>query len=195
MFLAGILALWMLFAVPCPGCPSSVAALAATNTLVSATAQSTSALQSTSPSPTSSQSSSGQSSPPAPADKSVPAAKPKHKKKKVTAPADPSAPPPKKVVSHGSTEDTITNGASDTDEQSTKTRAANTDLLNQATANLEKVSGRSLTAEQKETADQIRKFVDQSKAANQEGDLQRAGTLANKAKLLSDSLEETTRPK
>jgi hypothetical protein len=113
----------------------------------------------------------------------------------VTAPADPSAPPPKKVVPHGSTEDTITNGASDTDEQSAKTRAANTDLLNQATANLEKVSGRSLTAEQKETADQIRKFVDQSKAANQEGDLQRAGTLANKAKLLSDSLEETTRPK
>jgi len=82
-----------------------------------------------------------------------------------------------------------------TDEQTAKTRAANTDLLNQANANLQKVTGRSLSAEQQETADQIKKFVEQAKAADQEGDLQRAGTLANKAKLLSDSLEETTRPK
>lgn len=81
-----------------------------------------------------------------------------------------------------------------TDEQSAKTKEANADLLNQATANLQKVSGRSLTPEQQETADQIRKFVEQSKAADKEGDLQRAGTLANKAKLLSDSLEETSRP-
>ena len=82
-----------------------------------------------------------------------------------------------------------------TDEQSARTKEANADLLNQATANLQKVSGRPLTTEQQETANQIRKFVEQSKGADQEGDLQRAGTLANKAKLLSDSLEETSRPK
>jgi len=82
-----------------------------------------------------------------------------------------------------------------TDEQTAKTRAANTDLLAQAGANLQKVNGRTLTAEQEETAEQVRKFVEQSKAADQEGDLQRAGTLATKAKLLSDSLEETSRPK
>jgi hypothetical protein len=82
-----------------------------------------------------------------------------------------------------------------TDEQSAKTKDANADLLNQATANLQKVSSRSLTPEQQETADQIRKFVEQSRTADKEGDLQRAGTLANKAKLLSDSLEENSRPK
>jgi hypothetical protein len=81
-----------------------------------------------------------------------------------------------------------------TDEQGAKTKASNEDLLSQAGANLQKVSSRSLTPEQQETADQVRKFMEQSKAADLEGDLQRAGTLANKAKLLSDSLEQTSRP-
>jgi hypothetical protein len=81
------------------------------------------------------------------------------------------------------------------DEQSAKTRETNADLLNQSETNLQKTSGRSLTAEQQETADQVRKFIEESKAADKEGNLQRAGTLANKAKLLSDSLEETTHPK
>jgi hypothetical protein len=188
MLLAGILALSMLSAVPCSGCASGVAASAATYNFVSPP------LQSSSQPPAATQSSSGQQTPP-PADTPAPA--PKHKpKKKPTPAADPSAPPPKKVVPHGSTEDSTTHLApSMTDEQSAKTKDANADLLNQATENLQKVSGRSLTPEQKETADQIRKFVNQSKAADQEGDLQRAGTLANKAKLLSDSLEETSRPK
>ena len=82
-----------------------------------------------------------------------------------------------------------------TGEESAKSRAANAELLNQADTNLQKINGRALTPEQKETAQQVREFEEQSKAADQEGDLQRAGALANKAKLLSDSLEETSRPK
>jgi hypothetical protein len=100
------------------------------------------------------------------------------------------------VVPHGSTEAPSTHLAPGmTDEESARSRAANTELLNQAGTNLEKINGRTLTPEQQETQQQVLKFVEQSKTADQEGDLQRAGTLANKAKLLSDSLEETTRPK
>ena len=142
-----------------------------------------------------------QTQPPAPNPGTQPAAPPKaaprkHKKKPVHSPADSTDAPPKKVVTQGSTESPTTHlSPSMTDEQTAKTRAANTELLNDACANLKKVTGRSLNAEQQETADQIKKFVEQAKAADQEGDLQRAGTFANKAKLLSDSLEETSRPK
>jgi hypothetical protein len=190
MLLAGILALSMLSAVPDPGRASGEAASAATYNFVS------SPLQSSSQSPPTTQNPSSQQTPP-PADQPSPVPAPKHKhKKKPTPAADPSTPAAKKVVPHGSTEDSTTHLApSMTDEQSARTKEANADLLNQATANLQKVSGRPLTTEQQETANQIRKFVEQSKGADQEGDLQRAGTLANKAKLLSDSLEETSRPK
>jgi outer membrane biosynthesis protein TonB len=190
MLLAGILALWMLFSAPCAGALNSRPAFATA-------CLGTSTQQNPTPPQTSAQSSNSQQTTPPAAEK--PAPPPKHKHKKKT--AEPTSTnsgdtPPKKVVSNGSTETPTTHLApSMTDEQTAKTRAANTDLLAQAGANLQKVNGRTLTAEQEETAEQVRKFVEQSKAADQEGDLQRAGTLATKAKLLSDSLEETSRPK
>lgn len=190
MLLAGILALWMLPGVPASGTTGG--------SLVFLTADRSSFWQqdsSQTPAPVP-QGPSSQTT--APADKSTPTPpKHKHKKKPAQPPSsDSSDTPSKKVVTHGSTQAPTTHlSQSLTDEESLKAKAANTDLLNQAGSNLQKVSSRPLTDEQKETADQVRKFIEQSKTADQEGDLQRAGTLANKAKLLSDSLEETSRPK
>lgn len=188
MFLAGILALWMLSGVPCLGSPSG----AAVPTVLQTTTPS--GQQSSAPSPPPPDS---QEPPKSAAPKST--TPPKHKTKKKAPPpppADSTTTPPKKVVPHGGTEDPTTHlTPSITDEQSAKSKSANSDALSQAEANLQKVTTRPLTSEQQETADQVKKFVEQSRAADKEGDLQRASTLANKAKLLSDSLEETSRPK
>lgn len=95
----------------------------------------------------------------------------------------------KKVVKHGGTDEPTTQIApSMTEQQAAKTRSNTAVLLNETESNLQKLSGRSLSADQKETADQVRQFVEQSRAADQSGDLQRAASLANKAKLLSDAL-------
>jgi len=54
--------------------------------------------------------------------------------------------------------------------------------------NLKKMDGQQLTTAQQDSASQIRQFVKQSKSAMAAGDLERAQTLAWKAKLLSDDL-------
>lgn len=113
------------------------------------------------------------------------------KNRPATDPAEkaPDAAPKKKVVSHGGTDEpTVQISASMTEEQAAKSRAAITTLLNQTDDNLQKLSTRQLSADEKDTVDQIRKFEEQSKAADQQGDLPRAQSLANKAKLLSDAL-------
>ena len=60
------------------------------------------------------------------------------------------------------------------------------DLLASTDASLQKLSGRQLTQDEQETVGQIRKFMQQVKEADKEGDLQRAYKLAVKAHLLSD---------
>jgi len=75
-----------------------------------------------------------------------------------------------------------------TEEQAAKSRSATSTLITQTDENLAKLSARQLNANEQETVDQIRKFVEQSKLAENEGDLPRAASLANKAKLLSDAL-------
>lgn len=62
------------------------------------------------------------------------------------------------------------------------------DLLATTDASLQKLSGRQLTQDEQETVSQIRKFMQQVKEADKEGDLQRAYKLAVKAHLLSDAL-------
>ncbi|HEY1657263.1 MAG TPA: hypothetical protein VGG14_02880 [Candidatus Sulfotelmatobacter sp.] len=54
--------------------------------------------------------------------------------------------------------------------------------------NLKKIAGRQLTADQQEMLNQIKQFMDQSKAAVADGDLERGHNLAMKARLLSDEL-------
>jgi hypothetical protein len=61
-------------------------------------------------------------------------------------------------------------------------------MLAATEANLKKISGQQLNANQQDMVTQIRQFMQQSKAAVVDGDLERARTLAWKAQLLSDEL-------
>jgi hypothetical protein len=95
-------------------------------------------------------------------------------------------PPPKIVVQQGGTSEPSIQLAGG--DQDTKKRAATNQMLGSAEANLKKISGIQLTADQQDTASQVRQFVDQSRAALAAGDLERGNTLAWKAQLLSEDL-------
>jgi hypothetical protein len=95
----------------------------------------------------------------------------------------------KKVVHRGSTaEPNAQLTPSITEEQAARQRQNTNDLLASTDASLQKLSGRQLTKDEQETVGQIRKFMEQVKEADSEGDLQRAYKLAVKAHLLSDAL-------
>jgi outer membrane biosynthesis protein TonB len=97
--------------------------------------------------------------------------------------------PPKKVVRRGSTaEPNAQLTPSITEEQAARQREDTNNLLASTDASLQKLSGRQLTQDEQETVGQIRKFMEQVKEADKEGDLQRAYKLALKAHLLSDAL-------
>jgi hypothetical protein len=111
-------------------------------------------------------------------------------RKKRTSPAAGQA-PKKTVVRQGSTADPTTQLAPGmSQEQATHQRKTTNQLLSSTDAALQKVSGQPLNSDQQETVAQIRKFMEQSKAADKEGDLQRAYKLAVKAHLLSDGLSK-----
>jgi hypothetical protein len=197
MLLAGILGLSMLLRVSSLGVVGGMRPVPAAQTSAqnsnSSTQQTSSTQTSASPAQPSTQASQPQSSA---STNNSPAKKPKKKGKKETPPpakdsaaaADDQA-PKKKVVTHGGTDQPTTQlSASMTEEQAAKSRASTASLLSQTDSNLQKLSGRQLSAEEQETVDQIRKFEEQSKTADQQGDLPRAASLANKAKLLSDAL-------
>ena len=61
-------------------------------------------------------------------------------------------------------------------------------MLGPTEANLKKIAGRQLSPNQQDMVNQIRQFMEQSKAAVDAGDLERARTLAWKAQLLSEDL-------
>jgi hypothetical protein len=61
-------------------------------------------------------------------------------------------------------------------------------LLATTDANLKKISARQLGSTQQDSVSQIRKYMEQAKAAEEAGDVQRAHNLASKALLLSDDL-------
>ncbi len=98
--------------------------------------------------------------------------------------------PPSKVVVRqgGISEQSIQlaggTGANDTSQ---KRDAANR-MLAATEENLKTMSTRPLNSAQQDSASQIRQFVKQSKSAIAAGDLERAQTLAWKAKLLSEDL-------
>jgi hypothetical protein len=201
MTLAAILALFLLSLSP---------ASASYQAQASAPSQAPTAQTSSAPAQASSgQASSGQASPnqaspdQASADKPRPTPKPHHRQKTNTAncptatPAPNSAenpapsnpcPPPKKVVPHGGLNDPavhVTGGT--TAEQASHQRS--TEQLKLATEeNLKKIEGRQLSPAQQEMKNQIKQFMEQSKAAADAGDLDRAHNLALKAHLLSEEL-------
>jgi hypothetical protein len=103
-----------------------------------------------------------------------------------SAPANP-CPPQKKIVKDGGMAEPTVQRKSDT--QNTPDQVSTTEQLRATTEdNLKKIAGRELNASQQQTVDQIKLFMDQSKAAVAEGDLERGHNLAMKARLLSDEL-------
>jgi hypothetical protein len=131
-----------------------------------------------------------QASPQAPTQKPAPAKPHATTKKKHTATVA-GQPPPKKVVRQGSTADPTTQLAPGiSQEQASRQRQTTTQLLSSTDAALQQLSWHQLNSDQQETVAQIRKFMQQSKAADKDGDSQLAYKLALKAHLLSDELSK-----
>jgi len=61
-------------------------------------------------------------------------------------------------------------------------------LLAMTGENLKTIASRQLNPAQQDTVKQIRSYMEQSKKAADDGDVQRAYTLANKARMLSGDL-------
>jgi hypothetical protein len=78
-----------------------------------------------------------------------------------------------------------------TGEQAARQRQVTNQLLAQTDASLQRLSGRTLNKDQQDTVAQIRKFMEQVRAAQEAGDLQRAYKLAVKAHMLADALEKS----
>jgi hypothetical protein len=97
--------------------------------------------------------------------------------------------PQKRVIHRGGTVEPTTQLAQGmTEEQATRQRETTNRLLATTDASLQKLSGRQLTKDEQDTVAQIKRFMQQVKAADSAGDLQRAYKLAVKAHLLSDAL-------
>lgn len=61
-------------------------------------------------------------------------------------------------------------------------------MLAATESNLKRLSGQQLSSNQQDMVSQIRQFMEQSKAAVGDGDMERARTLAWKAQVLSEEL-------
>lgn len=73
-------------------------------------------------------------------------------------------------------------------EESDRAKQATQDLLSAADSDLKQLASRNLSPSQQETVSQIQLYMKVAHSALQEGDIQRAHTLARKAQLLSDDL-------
>ena len=193
MFLAGILGLCVLLGGSSPADATHSASLRQESSSSSSAQSGDKQTPPDTATPSAQQppSSAGQQAAPETSTKSSPAKKSKKKTPKDQSANTASATEKskKKVVRHGGTDEPTTQiSPSMTEAQAAKMRSNTANLLNETEGNLQKLSGKTLPADQQETADQVRQFVEQSKQADQNGDLQRAASLANKAKLLSDAL-------
>jgi hypothetical protein len=77
-------------------------------------------------------------------------------------------------------------------DQTSHARDTANQMLDTTQTNLKKIVGTQLNANQQDMVNQIHQYMDQSKAAVDAGDLDRARTLAWKAQVLS---EELVKPK
>jgi len=102
-----------------------------------------------------------------------------------TASAPTNCPPPKIVVRQGGTSEPSIQLAGD---QASTQREATNQMLSSTDANLKKIEGHNLNANQQDMVNQVRQFTQQSRTAMQAGDFERARTLAWKAQLLSEEL-------
>ncbi|HST09174.1 MAG TPA: hypothetical protein VLL05_02260 [Terriglobales bacterium] len=122
------------------------------------------------------------------APKPVPPAKKSSIKKKHSSKAADDEPQKRVIHRGGTVEPTTQLTSGTTEEQAAKQRQSTNQLLATTDASLQKLSGRQLTKDEQDTVAQIRRFMQQAKAADTTGDLQRAYKLAVKARLLSDAL-------
>ena len=103
--------------------------------------------------------------------------------------AQKNCPPPKVIVKQGGiTEQSIQLAGGSVGGDATQKKDAANKMLAATEDNLKKIASRQLSTAEQDSVSQIRQFVDQSKSALAAANLERAQTLAWKAKLLSDDL-------
>jgi|ERR1700730_8939918 hypothetical protein len=113
----------------------------------------------------------------------------RHRRRKHTGATASGSSPEKKVVRNGGTTDPVIQLAPGmSEEQASRERQNTSQLLATTDANLKQISARQLSLSQQDSVSQIRKYMEQAKAAEDEGDMQRAHNLASKALLLSDDV-------
>lgn len=99
----------------------------------------------------------------------------------------PPCPPKKTVIRNGGTSEP-TLQLTGTDPAQKASRDATAQLQATTEENLKKLAGRDLKPDQRQTLDQVREFLEQSKKAIAAGDLERGQNLASKARVLSDEM-------
>lgn len=92
------------------------------------------------------------------------------------------------VKNGGSSESTVELKADTTAAQASYERYTTEQLTAGTEDNLKKIGERELTPDEQATLNQVKEFMEKSKAAVAEGDLERGHNLALKAHLLSDEL-------
>ena len=98
-------------------------------------------------------------------------------------------PPPKIIVRQGgTTEPSIQLAGGPTADEAARKKNAINQMLEMTDQNLKKAAGQQLTSAQQDTVTQAKQFLEQSRAAVTDGDLERARTLAWKAQVLSEDL-------
>jgi hypothetical protein len=97
-------------------------------------------------------------------------------------------PPPKKVVRNGGSNEPEVQLTGGTTAQRASDKSSTEQLKAATEENLKKAAGLQLSSSQQEMVNQIKEFMEQSKAAVAAGDLERGHNLALKANLLSDEL-------
>jgi hypothetical protein len=107
---------------------------------------------------------------------------------KAVAPVEPTEGPPKTVVPNGGTDEPTVNLSPGPSPQASQQRERTQRLLATSNANLIKLSGRPLTANQQDTVKQVKSYMEQANTALSLEDVQRAYNLAVKANLLSAEL-------
>jgi hypothetical protein len=114
-----------------------------------------------------------------------------HRTHKAVAPAGTPAGtgPTKTVVRNGGTADpTVALSPDLSPQQASRQMESTKQLLATSDANLKKISGRQLSANQQDTVKQIKSYMEQANTAKNDRDFQRAYNLAVKANLLSAEL-------
>jgi hypothetical protein len=110
------------------------------------------------------------------------------KRRKRTTPA-PEGTPRKIIVREGGTSEPAAQIAPDiSPAEAARQRQKAEQLLGSTDGQLKQLTGRTLNPQQQESVGQIRNYMQGARSALKEGDVLRAGTLAEKAHLLSDDL-------